>query len=95
MREQDSRQKRHPLPGVEALTRRKQDVVGFLGGYLCYQDRGEVLDLSAETVGIRLRNILRKLGVRSKNVPVNRIALVGKRVSDICRAFTSACSGVS
>ena len=33
MREQDSRQKRHLKRGVEALTRREQAIVGFLGGY--------------------------------------------------------------
>jgi DNA-binding NarL/FixJ family response regulator len=81
MREQDSRQKRHPLLGVKALTRREQNVVGFLGGYLCYRDRSGMGDLRAEIVRIQVRNIFSKLGVHTTNAPVTRIALVDKRVT--------------
>jgi DNA-binding NarL/FixJ family response regulator len=57
---------RDQMPSFEALTRRELDAMRHLVKGLSNKEIGRALQLSEVTIGLRLRSIYRKIGVKSR-----------------------------
>ena len=57
---------RDQMPGFEGLTRRELDALRQLVKGLSNKEIGRELELSEVTIGLRLRSIYRKIGVKSR-----------------------------
>lgn len=72
-----------PPPGRTALrlTHRELEVAAWLGEDITCDGMARRLGISRETVRAHLRNMARKLGVRSRHALVARLAIAGIRIT--------------